>query len=210
MPVRLSWGLHWGCLKWAVDFAGGNFAQKMVNQSWLNPSCIRSVVDLDLIAGKGGFGEVCACQTRATGKMWEVLVSLFFCTLYVYLLFFSLNVNVSSPCCSVGMLARSWRRRGSRRGRGRRWWSRRSRSCRRSTLASWSTSPMPSRWRTPSVLVRLSHFLVMLMCYEIVVKFQFRKWLAVKILTEGWKGLIWAAVVNIQIACRRQIVVVRG
>ena len=27
--------------------------------------------------------------------------------------------------------------------------------------------------------------LVMLMCYEIVVKFQFRKWLAVKILTEG-------------------------
>ena len=27
--------------------------------------------------------------------------------------------------------------------------------------------------------------LVMLMCSEIVVKFQFRKWLAVKILTEG-------------------------
>ena len=27
------------------------------------------LVDLDLIAGKGGFGEVCACQTRATGKM---------------------------------------------------------------------------------------------------------------------------------------------
>ena len=27
------------------------------------------IVNLDLIAGKGGFGEVCACQTRATGKM---------------------------------------------------------------------------------------------------------------------------------------------
>ncbi len=29
----------------------------------------RSIIDLSR-AGKGGFGEVCACQTRSTGKMY--------------------------------------------------------------------------------------------------------------------------------------------
>ena len=169
------------------------------------------MIDLDLYCRQRWLrGSVCLPNPRHWKNVRTSSQPLFFAPSSCTSWFFSVYVNVSSPCCCQGMLVRSWRRRGSRRGRGRRWWSRRSRSCRRSTLASWSTSHMPSRWRTPSVLVRLSHFLVMLMCSEIVVKFQFRKWLAVKILTEGWKGLIWAAVVNIQIACRRQIVVLRG
>ena len=80
-----------------------------------------------------------ACLNKQKPSSWKIPL----------LLLFSLLSMIIWP----GMLARSWRRSVSRRGKGRRWWSRRSRSCRRSTQDSSSTSPTPLKWRTPSASV---------------------------------------------------------
>ena len=93
---------------------------------------------------------------------WENVSSSFFGDSSFSFVFFSFQYN-HWP----GMLARNWRRRESRRGKERRWWSQRSRSYRRSTRDSSSTSPTPSRWRTRSASVILNSENALESCWNI-------------------------------------------
>ena len=74
---------------------------------------LEPIVDLGLYCRQRWLrGGVCLPNPCHWKNVRSSSQPLFFRTFFVYLLVFSVHVNVSSPCPCPGMLVRSWRRRG--------------------------------------------------------------------------------------------------